>query len=305
VSTAAVEVSGLTKRYGGRAAVDDLTFTVASGRVTGFLGPNGAGKTTTLRILLGLVQPTAGTALVFGDRYRDLARPTSTVGALLDASGFHPGRRVRDELAIHAAATGVDDDRIAVVLHDVGLEAAAAKRVGQLSLGMRQRLGLAAALLGEPRLLVLDEPGNGLDPAGMHWLRSLVRRHAAGGAAVLVSSHVLAELTLFADDVVVVNHGRLVSQSSIDDLLAAGGERVVLSSPQRAALVDILVASGAAVEVDVGADDATSAVVTGLSAAAIGDLAAAAGLALHQLRTEVRSLEDVFLEMTDDGEGIR
>ena len=298
--TTPVEARGLTKRYGESAVVEDLSFTVSAGRITGFLGPNGAGKTTTLRMLLGLIEPDDGAPLVFGRRYRDLAEPTALVGALLDASGFHPGRRARHELAIHAAAAGIDDDRIEPVLAEVGLEAARDKRVGELSLGMRQRLGLAVALIGQPQLLVLDEPANGLDPAGMHWLRDLLQRQAARGAAVLVSSHVLAELALIADDVVVINHGRLVTQSPTRELVTAGAQRVLVSSPQHTALSALIEANGATVESD---DDTL--VATGLTAPAIGELAAAAGIPLHQLRTEVRSLEEIFLQLTDDGEGIR
>jgi ABC-2 type transport system ATP-binding protein len=298
-----VSVRDLTKVYDQRAAVDHLSFSVAPGRVTGFLGPNGAGKTTTLRMLVGLAAPTSGEALVFGRPYRELPVPTALVGTLIDASGFHPGRRARHELAIHAAAAGVGDDRIPVVLHEVGLEAAGDKRVGQLSLGMRQRLGLAAALLGTPSLLLLDEPANGLDPAGMHWLRGLLRSYADRGTAVLVSSHVLAELAQFADDVVVVNHGRLVTQAAVADLLASHGPRVLVRSPQAAALRDSLVARGATVALDGAGADAL--VVTGLPAAAVGDLAAAEGVALHQLQTEIQSLEDAFLELTHDEEGIR
>ena len=295
-----VEARGLTKRYGEHAVVEDLSFTVAAGRVTGFLGPNGAGKTTTLRMLLGLIEPTAGTPLVFGTSYRQLVDPTVMVGALLDASGFHPGRRVRHELAIRTAAAGLDDACIEPALAEVGLEAAADKRVGALSLGMRQRLGLAVALIGSPQLLVLDEPANGLDPAGMHWLRALLQRQAARGAAVLISSHVLAELALVADDVVVINHGRLVTQSPTRDLVAAGAQRVRVDSPQLAALMTLIEENGATVD---RSDDAL--VATGLTAPAIGELAAAAGIPLHELRTEVRSLEEIFLQLTDDGEGIR
>lgn len=280
--------------------VEDLTFTVAAGRITGFLGPNGAGKTTTLRMLLGLIEPSAGTPLVFGTSYRDLDEPTAKVGALLDAAGFHPGRRVRHELAIHAAAAGIDDVRIDPVLTEVGLEAAADKRVAQLSLGMRQRLGLAVALVGAPQLLVLDEPANGLDPAGMHWLRALLRQEAARGAAVLVSSHVLAELALIADDVVVINHGRLVTQSPTADLVEAGAQRVRVASPRSDALAALIEARGARVEASDGA-----LVATGLTAPAIGELAADAGIALHELRTELQSLEEVFLQLTGDGDGIR
>ncbi len=214
----ALAIVGLTKRFGDQLAVDDLTFSVRRGRITGFLGPNGAGKTTTLRMVLGLAEPSAGHALVFGRRSADLADPPATVGALLDGAGFHPGRRAADELAIRAAAAGIADERVPAVLEQVGLEAAGRKRAGHLSLGMRQRLGLAAALLGEPRILVLDEPANGLDPAGMRWLRDLLRRLADGGTTVLVSSHVLAELALLADDAVVIQAGRLVTQSPIAEL---------------------------------------------------------------------------------------
>lgn len=299
-AVAPVEVRGLSKVYGSQRAVDDLSFSIAPARVTGFLGPNGAGKTTTLRMLLGLARATSGEALVFGESYTELADPSTTVGSLIDASGFHPGRRARHELAIHAAAAGIDDSRVGEVLLEVGLAAAADKRVGQLSLGMRQRLGLAAALLGSPRLLILDEPANGLDPAGMHWLRELLVAYAARGAAVLVSSHVLAELALFAEDVVVINHGRLVAQSSVDGLISSGTERVIVRSPQLDALCDLLAPhhpfiTAADAEIE----------VTGLSAQAIGDLAAAGGIALHQLRTEIQSLEEIFLDLTADQGGIR
>jgi ABC-2 type transport system ATP-binding protein len=297
---AAVEVRGLTKTYGSRRAVDDLTFAVEPGRVTGFLGPNGAGKTTTIRMVLGLATPDAGEALVLGSPFRELPNPARAVGALIDASGFHPGRTVRQELAIRTAAAGFDDARIDVVLEEVGLDAAAGKRVRQLSLGMRQRLGLAAALLGNPATLVLDEPANGLDPAGMHWLRGLLRGYADRGAAVLVSSHVLAELALFADDVVVVNHGRLVVQSSVSELVAGAERRVHVASPQAARLRSLLGERGVPTS-----DTDTGFVVTGSTAMQVGDLAAASGIPIHELRTEIQSLEDIFLDLTDDDESIR
>jgi ABC-2 type transport system ATP-binding protein len=295
-----VSLHGLTKQYGHQRAVDDLSFTVAPGRVTGFLGPNGAGKTTTLRMLVGLITPTTGEALVYGERYADLRNPTTVVGTLIDASGFHPYRRVRHELAIHAVTAGVGDERIPIVLDEVGLEAAADKRVGQLSLGMRQRLGLATALLGDPRLLVLDEPANGLDPAGMHWLRNLLRSYADRGTAVFVSSHVLAELALFADHVIVINHGRLVTTSSIADLVASGAERVLVRSPQLATLEGLLEEHDARL-----AKSEDGLLIAGMSSAAIGDLAASAGISLHQLRTESQTLEDIFLQLTNDQESIR
>jgi ABC-2 type transport system ATP-binding protein len=299
-ASAPVAVSALSKIYGAQRAVDDLTFSIAPARVTGFLGPNGAGKTTTLRIVLGLAAPTAGEACIFGRPYVDLDEPSRVVGALNDASGFHPDRRARDELAVQAAAGGIDDDRIGAVLYEVGLEAAVRKRVRELSLGMRQRLGLASALLGDPRVLILDEPANGLDPAGMHWLRELLADYARRGAAVLVSSHVLAELALFAEDVVVVNHGRLVVQSPVAELVARGGERVLVQSPRLDELREVL--APRAPEITVRADGIE---VVGLPAAEIGDLAATAGIPLHQLRTEIQSLEEIFLELTGEDAGIR
>jgi ABC-2 type transport system ATP-binding protein len=295
-----VEVRRLSKVYGSQRAVDDLSFSIAPARVTGFLGPNGAGKTTTLRMLLGLARATSGEALVFGGSYAELADPSRIVGSLIDASGFHPGRRARHELAIHAAAAGIEDSRVGEVLLEVGLAAAADKRVGQLSLGMRQRLGLAAALLGSPRLLILDEPANGLDPAGMHWLRELLVAYARRGAAVLVSSHVLAELALIAEDVVVIHRGRLVVQSSVDELTGRGTERVIVQSPQLDALRELLAPHHPLITATNGGIE-----VTGLPAPTIGDLAAAGGVALHQLRTEAQSLEEIFLDLTDDEGGIR
>jgi ABC-2 type transport system ATP-binding protein len=289
----AVEVIGLTKVYGRRRVVDDLTFRLEAGRVTGFLGPNGSGKTTTLRILLGLAAPTEGEALVLGRRFVDLDDPARAVGALIDASGLHPGRTAQAELAVHAAAAGIDDRRIGIVLAEVGLEEAARTRVGHLSLGMRQRLGLAAALLGDPAVLVLDEPANGLDPSGMRWLRDLLRAHAARGATVLVSSHVLTELALFADEVVVVDRGHLVVQSSVADLVSSGGEQVHVATPEPARLRALVIAHGGRI-----ADADGRLVVGGLGADVIGDLAAHHGIALHQLRTEIQSLEELFLQMT-------
>jgi ABC-2 type transport system ATP-binding protein len=295
----AAEVIGLSKTYGKQRVVDDLSFEVRPGGVTGFLGPNGAGKTTTLRVLLGLASPTAGQALVLGQRFADLADPTRAVGALLDAGGMHPGLRVRQELQIQAAAGGVDPARIDVVLEEVGLSEAARKRVGALSLGMRQRLGLASALLGEPALLVLDEPANGLDPAGMRWLRDLLRAYAARGGAVLVSSHVLSELALFADEVVVLNRGRLVAHAPVADLVSRGAERVFVASPDPR-LPRLLMENGGDVSPEEG-----GVVVDGLSAALIGEAAAAAGIPLHQLRSEAATLEEVFLQLTADSGGSR
>ncbi|MGE5762707.1 MAG: ATP-binding cassette domain-containing protein, partial [Mycobacterium leprae] len=216
-----VEVEGLTKRFGRVTAVDELSFRVEAGRVTGFLGPNGAGKTTTLRCLLGLVAPTAGRAVVGGRRYARLERPLGTVGAVLDAGGFHPGRTAVTHLRALATAAGLPERRIGEVLELVGLAEAAGRRVGGFSLGMRQRLALAGALLGDPAVLLLDEPANGLDPGGMHWLRGFLRHLAAEGRTVLVSSHVLAEVAQTVDDVVIIARGRLVRAAPLDEVTAA------------------------------------------------------------------------------------
>jgi ABC-2 type transport system ATP-binding protein len=221
VATPAIAVRGLTKRFGPVTAVDDLSFEVVPGRVTGFVGPNGAGKSTTLRILLGLVTPDTGTATVLGLPYASLERP-ATVGAVLDAQAFHPLRTGRDHLRVLAAATGIDDARVLEILETVDLAAAADRKAGKYSLGMRQRLGLAAALLGDPDVLVLDEPANGLDPHGIRWLRRTLRAFADTGRAVLVSSHLLAEMARTADDVIVVDRGRLVAAGSVDELTNDG-----------------------------------------------------------------------------------
>jgi len=221
-ATAAVAVSSLTKRFGDLVAVDDLTFSLEPGTITGFLGPNGAGKTTTLRLLLGLADPTAGEALVFGRRYRDLDDPPRGVGAVLESNDFHPGRSARDHLRALATAAAVPPARVHEVLELVELEAAADRRVRTFSLGMRQRLGLATALLGDPELLILDEPANGLDPAGVHWLRGFLRRFAEQGRTVLVSSHMLAEAAKTVDRVVIIDRGRLVATGRLDELTERG-----------------------------------------------------------------------------------
>ena len=217
-----VTARSLTKRYGEVLAVDDLTFSLPAGTVTGFLGPNGAGKTTTLRLLLGLAEPDAGQALLFGRRYRDLERPASQVGAVLESSDFHPGRSGRDHLRALALAGEIPPDRVDEVLKQVELDGVARRRVKTYSLGMRQRLGLAGALLGDPQLLVLDEPANGLDPAGVHWLRSFLRRFADQGRTVVVSSHMLAEAAQTVDRVVIIDHGRRLASGRLDELTARG-----------------------------------------------------------------------------------
>jgi ABC-2 type transport system ATP-binding protein len=216
-----IQLDGLTKRYGDVGAVDDLSLTVRPGAITGFLGPNGAGKSTTMRMLLGLVRPTSGRGTFDGQAYGDLAHPARTVGALLDPGVFHPGHRARSALGIIGAASGIEDRRVDEVLDAVGLTEAARRRVGGFSMGMRQRLALAAALLGDPETLVLDEPSNGLDPEGMRWLRGFLKHLAGEGRTVLISSHVLAELAQSIDDVVIINRGRLVTTGAMDELLTA------------------------------------------------------------------------------------
>lgn len=222
-TTAAVATRGLTKTFGGRPAVQDVGFDVQPGRVVALLGPNGAGKTTTTRMILGLAQPDSGDALIDGRPYRDLEHPGRVVGAVLDAGGLHPGRTGRDHLRIAAAQIGVDGARVDAVIDEVGLRAAAGRRISGYSLGMRQRVALAAALLGEPSVLVLDEPANGLDPAGMHWLRGYLRDFAAAGGAVLISTHVLSEVSLIADDVIVIALGQVAAAGDLPTLVAAHG----------------------------------------------------------------------------------
>ncbi len=293
--TAVLSLRGLSKRFGPVLAVDDLTFEVESGSVTGFLGPNGAGKTTSLRALLGLVTPTAGTATVFGRPYRELPDPTRRVGAALEASGFHPGRRAIDHLRITALAAGIPVARAGAALVEVGMETAADRRVGGFSLGMRQRLALAVALLGQPEVLVLDEPGNGLDPEGIHWLRGFLRAHADRGGTVLISSHVLSEVAQTVDNVVIVAGGRLVASSTLADLVRrTSGERVRLRSEEAGALCDLLVGRG----VDATRAEADLVVVTGTTAREVGRMVAASGVAVFEMTTDESNLEDIFLELT-------
>jgi ABC-2 type transport system ATP-binding protein len=290
----AVEVDHVSKRFGTVLAVDDLTFQLRRGTVTGFLGPNGAGKTTTLRMLLGLVRPTAGTALVFGRPYRDLERPPHRVGAVLEAADFHPGRSGREHLRTLALAASLPRSRVDEVLELVELGAASRRRVRSYSLGMRQRLGLAAALLGDPELLVLDEPANGLDPEGVRWLRTFMRSFAAAGKTVLVSSHVLAEIEQTVDQVVIINRGRLVTVAPLDELTSRVAGSVRVRAPRIDRLLPALAASGfqaTLVEND-------ELLVHGATGAAVGELAFRAGIPLHELVPETSTLEDVFLDLT-------
>jgi ABC-2 type transport system ATP-binding protein len=290
-----IEVRELTKRFGSVLAVDRLTFAAEPGRVTGFLGPNGAGKTTTLRMLLGLVRPTAGTATVGGRRYQDLPRPLCMVGAVLEASNFHPGRSGRDHLRILAIEAGVPESRVEEVLRLVGLDQSAHRRAGGYSLGMRQRLALAAALLGDPGVVVLDEPANGLDPAGIHWMRGHLRTLAQEGRTVVMSSHLLSEVQQIVDDVVIIADGRLVHASALAELEAAAVRTVHAVAPDRSALLSALRTAGLAAQ---PADDhPVGVLVTGATPAQVGHIAFGAGVELHELRSADGSLEDTFLRM--------
>ena len=287
-----IEVEHLTKRFRSATAVDDLSFSVPRGRITGFLGPNGAGKTTTLRVLLGLALPTSGRASVAGKRYRELDAPLKTVGAVLEASNYHPGRTGRNHLRVLTAAAGIANARVDQVLAEVELSDAARRRVGGYSLGMRQRLSVAAALLGEPELLVLDEPANGLDPEGIRWLRNFLRSFADGGGTVFVSSHVLAEVSQLADEVVIIHRGKLVAHQPVVELIAQAAGATRVRSPQAAALLERLRAAG----IDAEADGERLAVHA--PPERVGDLAAEAGIPLHELVADTGSLEEAFLELT-------
>jgi ABC-2 type transport system ATP-binding protein len=292
--SAVVVVKHLTKRFGGVLAVDDLSFRLEAGTVTAFLGPNGAGKTTTLRMLLGLVQPTAGTALVFGHGYREHPDPSRRVGAVLEAADFHPGRTGREHLITLALAASVPLSRVDERLDLVELTPAARRRVGTYSLGMRQRLGLAAALLRDPELLILDEPANGLDPEGVHWLRTFIRSFAAAGKTVFISSHVLAEVAQTVDRVVIIDKGRLVTIAGLDELTARMTGNIRIRAPRVQSLLPRLAAAG----FEATLLDGDELLVQGASAAEVGDLAADAGIALHELVQESSTLEKVFLELT-------
>jgi ABC-2 type transport system ATP-binding protein len=294
---AAIEIRGLSKRFGNVLAVDDLSFSVPRGSVTGFLGPNGAGKTTTMRCLLGLASPTSGEALVLGCRYETLTDPLRHVGAALEVTGFHPGRTARQHLRVTAIQGRLDPGRSTAVLEATGMTGYAARRVGGFSSGMRQRLALATALMGDPEVLVLDEPANGLDPAGVAWLRGALRGFAERGGAVLISSHILSEVQEVADRVVVLANGRRISEGDMDVLMAAGGG-IVVRSPHAATLATALTSAGATVERT--ADDALT--VTGMPIERVGELAAQAGAVLHELRVRTTSLEETFLALTGEGD---
>lgn len=288
-----IEVSRLTKRFGSLVAVDDLDFTVEPGRITGFLGPNGAGKTTTMRMLLGLVRPTSGTATIGGLRYHDLPDPMRTVGSALESTNFHPGRSGRDHLRVLADAGGIPHRRVDELLELVGIPAAAKLRAGGYSMGMRQRLGLAAALLGDPQAILLDEPANGLDPEGIRWLRGFLRHLAGQGKTILISSHLLSEAEQIVDDVVIIANGRSVAQGSMESLRGEPSARVRTSDP--ATLGSALTAAG--LQWEPGPEGALTVRTPAL--ARIGDIALHAGVPVHELRQLATDLEDLFFRLTE------
>ncbi|MDE3132762.1 MAG: ABC transporter ATP-binding protein [Acidobacteriota bacterium] len=294
-----IEVRGLSKHFGERVAVDDLSFTIKPGTVTGFLGPNGAGKSTTMRLILGLDRPTQGTATVNGKQYRDLAAPLHEVGALLEARAVHTGRSAYNHLLALAHTHGIPRHRVDQVIELVGLEAVARKRVGGFSLGMGQRLGVAAALLGDPATVVLDEPANGLDPEGIRWIRNLLKGLAAEGRTVFLSSHLMSEMEQTADHLIVIGRGRLIADTDVASFVAqaSSGAPVRVRSPQLAALAEALTGGGAA-RADRLEDGAL--LVYGLTPEQIGELAAAQRLTLHELTALQVSLEDAFMSITKE-----
>ena len=292
-----IEARNITKRYGTTVAVDDLSFDVKPGLVTGFLGPNGAGKTTTMRIILGLDHPNSGQVTVAGKRYRDLPAPLHEVGALLDAKAMHGGRTAHNHLLCLAQSNGIPARRVKEVLQIVGLEEVARRRASGFSLGMGQRLGIAAALLGDPAVLMFDEPVNGLDPEGIVWVRTLMRALAAEGRTVLVSSHLMSEMALTADHLIVIGRGRLIRDEGVNEFIESSSQHSVrVSSPSADDLADHLRGKGAKVRsLPEGALE-----VAGLDAAAIGEIAAANAIVLHELTPQKASLEEAFMELTSD-----
>ena len=292
-----IEASGLSKRYGATLAVDDLSFTVPPGQVTGFLGPNGAGKSTTMRLILGLDAPTSGSVTVGGRPYTDYRRPLFQAGALLEAKAVHGGRSAYNHLLCLALSNGISRARVGQVLDQVGLASVARKRAGGFSLGMGQRLGLAAALLGDPPVLMLDEPVNGLDPEGVLWIRTLLKSLAAEGRTVFLSSHLMSEMSLTADRLIIIGRGRLIAQTTVADFLSSGaGSFVRARSPQARVLAALLEARGAAVARQAG--DALR--ITGAASDAVGEVARANGITLAELSEHQASLEDRYMELTAD-----
>ncbi|MGB7449841.1 MAG: ABC transporter ATP-binding protein [Ornithinimicrobium sp.] len=294
-----IQIQGLAKSFKDFTAVDNLTFEVQPGRITGFLGPNGAGKTTTLRMLLGLVRPSAGQGLIGGQKYADLQAPLRVVGAALEATNFHPGRSGRDHLRVQAATHAIPDQRVDELLELVGIPAAAKKRAGGYSMGMRQRLGLAAALLGDPEVLILDEPANGLDPEGIRWLRGLLRALASEGKTILISSHLLSEVEQTVDDVVIIANGRLVRQGTMDELHGESTTLVRTADPD--AMLAALQTRG--VEAHRTEEHGSGAVeVRSGDLEAVGHMAYDGGLAVHELRTLRTDLERLYFQLTEDPE---
>ena len=301
-----IEVRGVTKRFGDKIAVNDLSFTVEPGRVTGFLGPNGAGKSTTMRIILGLDRPQAGTATINGRAYRELADPLRTVGALLEAKAVHTGRSARNHLLFLAQSQGLPASRVDEMLEFVGLKEVANKRAGGFSLGMGQRLGLAAALLGDPEVLLFDEPVNGLDPEGVLWIRNLLKDLANRGRTILVSSHLMNEMAVTADHLIVIGKGQLIAAESTAEVISRGTEKSVrVLTPDAIKLTDLITAEGG--EVRSGsllpndaelADGAELLIVHGLNARRVGELAASASAVLYELTPQLASLEEAFMELT-------
>jgi ABC-2 type transport system ATP-binding protein len=292
-----IEARLLTKRYGATLAVDSLSFDVNPGVVTGFIGPNGSGKTTTMRLILGLDNPTSGDVKVGGRHYRDLPAPLREVGALIDAKAVHPSRTAYNHLLALAQSNAIPKKRVDEVLGMVGLESAAGRRVGGFSLGMGQRLGIAGALLGDPPVLMFDEPLNGLDPEGIVWIRELMQRLAAEGRTVFVSSHLMNEMAVTADHLIVIGKGKLLRDEGVNTFMESSAEHwVLVRSPQLAELV--AAAKGAGAQVRPGTEDSME--ISGLDSRAIGDLAAANHITLHELATQRASLEDAFMELTHD-----
>ena len=288
-----ITVSGLTKHYGDRTAVDDLSFTVAAGRVTGFVGPNGAGKSTTMRMMVGLTRPDAGEVRYDGARYTDLRQPARMVGAVLDARSMHPARTAGNHLRAMGAMSDIPVERVEAVLAEVGLESAVDQKAGGFSLGMRQRLALAGALLGDPQVLLLDEPSNGLDPDGIRWLRNHLRAFAERGGTVFVSSHLIGELSMFADDLVVVGGGKLLAAETVEAITTRSDVTVLVETPQPAELVRVLAAQDIGVEAT-----GDRLVVRGTTKATVSQLAFESGIRLVELSETTQSLEDSLLDMT-------
>jgi ABC-2 type transport system ATP-binding protein len=308
--TLMIEVQDLTKRFGDKVAVDHLSFSVKPGRVTGFLGPNGAGKSTTMRLILGLDRPNGGTTTIFGKPYAQLVNPLRTVGALLEAKSVHSGRSARNHLLFLAQTQGLPASRVDVVLELVGLREVASKRAGTFSLGMSQRLGVAAAMLGDPQVLLLDEPVNGLDPEGVLWIRNLMKQLAGVGKTILVSSHLMNEMAVTADHLIVIGRGKLLADAATEEVIArSSGQSVRVRTPDPDRLTELITADGGSVipvtngngnDAGEAADGAPVLTVSGISASRVGELAASASIVLHELTPQLATLEDAFLELTSD-----